>query len=289
MHQKLFGKDIILYARTIAPTLAKKERLVVSFIENSTNDILKMNISDIANFLKVSEACITKVAKKMGFKGFHELKRQLILCDYVEDYHFIQNSKQAANYKEILENTFLNSILSIQEALSVLDLESFNKAAEVLSNFTKNNKLVMAGCGGSSVICQDFHHKLLKIGIFSNSYFDSHLQLMSASLLGKGDIALGISHSGKTQDVINMLALAKENGASTICITGVLNSPITKIANISIITPVKNNPITGENGATRIVHLNIIDALFVILANRKNNESKINLQKTQAAVLFKRV
>lgn len=69
---------------------------------------------------------------------------------------------------------------------------------------------------------------------------------MTASLMQPGDILLAISHSGQTTDIIQMVKAANEHGAETICLTNYPNSPLSLIAKHSIISSVKNNPITGK-------------------------------------------
>ncbi|EAT5568479.1 SIS domain-containing protein, partial [Salmonella enterica] len=176
--------------------------------------------------------------------------------------------------EKIFESTLLNSILALQEALNVIDCSIIKSVAWLFIHKNAEAKIFIAGCGGSASICDDFNHKLLKIGIFSTVFSDSHKQLMSASLMRQGDILLAVSHSGQTSDIIQMVNIANERGAETICLTNYPNSPLSLICRHSIISAVKNNPITGENATTRIVHLNILDAIFTIIASKTSEITK---------------
>lgn len=284
MAKNLKGNDIISFAKILIPTLGKKERLVANFIVNNYENLNVIGIIGLSKQLKVSTACITKVAKKLKCSGFYDLKKAISVN---EEEH--QKTELITRYEDVLEQTFLSSILALQESLTLIDMKQFKQVVSLLVNIKDNNKIVMAGCGGSGAICEDFCHKLLKIGIFSSVYRDSHLQQMSASLLEKGDIVIGVSHSGKTADIVNMLEIAKNNGATTICMTNYVNSPITFVSHHPLICSVKNHPITGENATTRIVLLNILDAIFTILAMQKKSSSQYNLLKTQNSVKNKRL
>ncbi|MDW8847461.1 SIS domain-containing protein [Erwinia sp. MMLR14_017] len=289
IQQKLQGNEIVLLARTLAPSLGKKERSIARFIENNPDTLSTMCISDMSRFLKVSVSSITKVSKKLGFSGFHELKNNIgiELNSEEDDFHSFSGSED--NNGRLLEESFLSAILALQDSLSTVNREVFNQVAEILANLNGDNKLILAGCGGSGAICDDFHHKLLKIGMFSNVYHDAHLQQMAASLMKPGDILLGVSHSGKTSDIINMIKTAQENHAHTICLTNYLNSPLSHLADFAMVSGVRNNPITGENASTRIVHLTILDALFTVVASKRSSVSQTSLQKTRNSVLSKRV
>ena len=48
---------------------------------------------------------------------------------------------------------------------------------------------------------------------------DSHTALTNAALLGPGDVAIGLSHSGRTREVIETLAEAADHGALTVAVT----------------------------------------------------------------------
>ncbi|EKD9220559.1 SIS domain-containing protein, partial [Salmonella enterica] len=230
------------------------------------------------------------VSKKLGFTGFHDLK--LSISNNINNYEntvdipVIPDSE--GFIEKIFESTLLNSILALQEALNVIDCTIIKSVAWLFINKNAEAKIFIAGCGGSASICDDFNHKLLKIGIFSTVFSDSHKQLMSASLMRPGDILLAVSHSGQTSDLIQMVNIANERGAETICLTNYPNSPLSLICRYSIISAVKNNPITGENATTRIVHLNILDAIFTIIASKTSEIAKNSLLSTRNAVISKR-
>lgn len=290
MHNRLKGNEIFLLARTLAPELGKKERAIARFITDNPDTLATMCITDIAHFLNVSVSSITKVSKKLGFTGFLDLKMSIGKGDLPhESLIEIPVIPDANLYtSKVLESTFYNSILALQESLQLIDSTVIKTVAELFIHKADDAKIIIAGCGGSGAICDDFNHKLLKIGIFSYVFSDSHKQLMTASLMKPGDIILAVSHSGKTTDIIEMMKEANKKGATSICLTNYPNSPLSHIARHSIISSVKNNPITGENATTRIVHLNILDAIFTIIASKTSEQSQTSLHNTRNAVASKR-
>ena len=144
------------------------------------------------------------------------------------------------------------------------------------------------GVGGSAQIARDVSHKFLRIGIRASVYDDSHMMLMSASLLGADDIAVGFSHSGNTSAVIDAIQLARKNGARTLAITNYDSSPLAGLADIVLCSTAQGSPLMGENAAARIAQLNILDALFVAVAQRDYQAAERNLGRTMSAVKSKR-
>ncbi|MDD9150476.1 MULTISPECIES: SIS domain-containing protein [unclassified Sporolactobacillus] len=287
----LNGKEIILYARSIAPSLGKKEKLIVSFISNKYQELSQMTIGRLAQYLNVSEASITKVSKKLKCEGFYELRHKIV--DYLSHDETSMIDEEQDDFlpgddeQTILEKVFIHSITALQDTLSLIDRQELSKAARALKQATEK-KIVLVGSGGSGILCEDFQHKLLKIGIIATMHRDANMQLMSASLVKRGDVVLGISHSGTTKDVLEVLRLAREKGATTICITNHALSPITEIAEIKLYSSARNSPLTGENAAARIVQLNILDVLFSILALYQSRLAYDNLLKTRSSVESKR-
>ena len=60
--------------------------------------------------------------------------------------------------------------------------------------------------------------------------------MISATLLTADDLAVAISHSGESQDVLQALCVAREAGAKTVAITNHPASPIAKAAEIRLYT-----------------------------------------------------
>jgi DNA-binding MurR/RpiR family transcriptional regulator len=87
---------------------------------------------------------------------------------------------------------------------------------------------------------------------------------MEVALLGPGDVVIGVSQSGSSKDPVFTLQQAKANGASTICITGNAQSPITKYADVTLLSVAREARI--EAIASRLAQMSIADALYVIVA-----------------------
>ncbi|CAM3382624.1 MULTISPECIES: SIS domain-containing protein [Saccharibacillus] len=284
----LSGKECILFARSISPSLGNKERRVTQFISNNYQELAISTISEVALHLNVSEATITKVCKKLKCKGFHELKKaieQYVGGQKDEDQSDLDSefTLEDSNAK-VLEKVMINAIVAIQDTLDIVDYVTFDKVAGIFRDKPDDKQIFLVGNGGSAILCEDFQHKLLKIGIFAHVYKDTHMQFMFTSLIREGDIVLGISHTGATKNIVQILKLARQQGARTISLTNYMHSPITEVSEMSLVSTAKNHPITGENAAARIVQLSILDALYTSLALKDSGESYKKLTLTSESV-----
>jgi DNA-binding MurR/RpiR family transcriptional regulator len=82
--------------------------------------------------------------------------------------------------------------------------------------------------------------------------------------------------------------LARRNGARTIAVTNYPDSPVARIVDVVLCSTAQNNPLLGENATARIAQLNLLDALFVAVAQRDRKSADQNLSRTMRAVQTKR-
>lgn len=144
------------------------------------------------------------------------------------------------------------------------------------------------GLGGSAQIARDGAHKFLRIGIRASVFDDAHMMMMSAAALGPDDVAIAFSHSGSTPAVLGAVELARPTGARTIAVTNYPDSPVARAVDVVLCSTAQNNPLLGDNATARIAQLNLLDALFVAVAQLDRKAADLNLSRTMRAVQSKR-
>jgi DNA-binding MurR/RpiR family transcriptional regulator len=242
-------------------------------------------LREIAEAAGVSEPMVVKVAKKLGFDGFRDFRQGLI--EYYQ-------SESASLHTEItpddtpgviVQKVFRTAMQALEETFAILDLEAFDRAADYLHRARHRD---FYGVGGSAQIARDVSHKFLRIGIRSSVFDDSHMMMMSAALLGPDDVAIAFSHSGETAAVLDAVELARKNGARTIAVTNYSESTLAHSVDVVLCSTAENSPLLGENATARIAQLNLLDALFVAVAQKDRATADANLARTMRAVQSKR-
>ncbi len=279
-------KSIGAHIRMRRPELNDLELKVVDNIIAKTDFSEQTTIKEIATENRVSEAMIVKIAKKLGFSGFRELRANLALYRQSEVSQLYDEISPDDDMQQLVTKVFRHSILAIEETMAILDTKALLRCVDILLN---SHDILLFGIGGSGAIAEDFSHKLLRIGIRTRVFKDSHMMLMSAALCDDLSAVIAISHSGRTVDIIEPLALSRKNGAKTIVLTTYATSPVTQYADVLLSSTAHGSPLLGENAAARIAQLNILDALFVAIAQRNLKRSEENLFRTRAAIKNKRV
>jgi len=243
------------------------------------------SLKTVANDAGVSEAMIVKIAKKLGFAGFKDFRAGIADYNRLPTAELHQELSPDDTGAEIAQKVFRTSIHALEETLSILDPAAFERATDLIFNARQRD---LYGIGGSAQIARDVAHKFLRVGVRTNVFDDAHMMLMSAALLGDGDVAIAFSHSGRTTAVIEPLQLARRRGARTIALTNYATSPLASIADVVLCSTAQGSPLLGENAAARIAQLIIFDAVFVAVAQRDLKSAERNLAATIGAVAAKR-
>lgn len=267
------------------PLLTPLEARVVETVFALRSFNAETSLKEIATEAGVSEAMVVKITKKLGFAGYREFRTALTQYNQLPTAEMHQELSVDDTSQEIIQKVFRTSIQALEETLAIMDVEAFDRAADLIQGARQRD---FYGVGGSAQIARDVAHKFLRVGVRASVYDDSHMMLMSAALLGYDDIAIGFSHSGNTMAVIEAMQLARRNGARTIAITNYNESPLAQNADVVLCSTAQGSPLMGENAAARIAQLNILDAVFVAVAQRNYGAAENNLKKTMAAVASKR-
>lgn len=271
--------------RMMMPHLTPLEARIVDMMLGRRDFDASIPLKTIAEDAGVSEALIVKIVKKLGFSGFRDFRIALDNYNHQPTTELHQELSPEDTGRELAQKVFRTSLHALEETLAIFDPVAFERAADLIFQGGQRD---LYGIGGSAQIARDVAHKFLRIGIRTSVFDDAHMMLMSASLLGKGDVAIGFSHSGTTTAVIEPLELARRSGARIIVLTNYATSPLASIADVVLCSTAQGSPMLGENAAARIAQLVIFDAVFAAVAQRDLALAERNLAATMGAVTTKR-
>jgi len=231
--------------------------------------------------MRVSEAMVVKIAKKLGFSGFRAFRSAL--AEYNNFPTTQLHAELFANDSagNIVQKVVQASIKALEQNLAVIEQAAIEKAAKYLSSSVFRD---FYGVGGSGQVARDAAFKFLRIGVRASVFDDSQMMLMSACLLEKTDVAVAFSHCGQTAVVIDAVRQARRNGARIIAVTNCRTSILAQESDVILCPNVEESLITGENAAARIAQLNIVDALFFAVAQKSSGIAERNLRRTTSAV-----
>lgn len=213
--------NIELRTRGIYDNLNAAEQKVADYFLTHVEDVFHMTIAQLAEESGASQVAWVRFSKAIGFEGLKDLKRNLFNelhrpAEEVPVAKPFSDVWMVESVESLIETTKCNSIRAISDTATLLDPIAVEQAAKKIQSA---RSVRIFGAGASALVGEDLYSKLLRID--KNAYFslDQHVQLVYAANMTKEDIAILISVSGATREVLEMLAHAKENGAATVAIT----------------------------------------------------------------------
>ncbi len=170
---------------------------------------------------------------------------------------------------------------AVEETAEQLDIAELTRVTELIA---AAGRVDVYGVGASAFVAADLQQKMHRIGRVCFAWSDTHIMLTSAAVLGEGDVAVAISHSGATTDTVEALRVAREHGATTVAVTNFPRSPITSVADHVLTTAARETTFRSGATASRIAQLTVIDCLFIGVAQQHLDEAMAALGATRDAV-----
>ncbi len=269
--------------RMMLPGMTPSEVRITEILLRGGADALPLKA--LAEQAEVSEAMVVKTAKRLGFVGYRELRAALEAYKSQPTVDMHEEILPEDSVTTIVQKVFRTSIQALEETLAILDMNAFERAAE---SIYKAGQIDFYGLGGSAQIARDVSHKFLRIGVRTSVFDDTHMMAMSAALLKDGDVVVAFSHSGRTNAILDAVHIARKNGATIIAVSNYETSPLAERSDILLCSTAQGSFLTSENAAARIAQLNIMDAIFIAVAQRGYASAERNLSKTMASVQAKR-
>lgn len=263
--------------------LTSSEKKIGEYILKNPKEIYKLSASELANLTETSSASVVRFSKKLGFDGFQEFKIELAKEDIKEksqeqEYEYIDTDDSV---KDVILKIGKKNIKTIDETLQLIDEDQVEDA---INSILVAKNIYLFGVGVSALVAMDLQYKLMRINKNVFMYMDSHMQLSSAARINSEDLAIAISHTGKTKEVYKSLLKAKEKGAKCISITKYGNNPISDISHIKLKIPNVEKDLRVGAISSRIAQLTLIDILFIGVAKNNFEEVEKYLKNTNEMV-----
>ena len=246
--------------------LTRSEKKIADYILSNREKVEYFSIAQLAEQCHVGEATIFRFCKSIGFVGYNDFKLAIAksLCQYESfsissDFPIYGKVNPSDNYTTMCQKLYTSQVNALAQTLELLDPESVSTAAEILLS---SNRVYCLGHGGSLIMAMEAWNRFASV---SSNFFhiaDSHHQAMITSLLGEGDTILFFSYFGSTRDMLDILPVAKENGAHIIVVTHFPESPAASYAEVILLCGSNEGPLQVGSVEAKMAQLMVIDVLF---------------------------
>lgn len=246
------------------PKLRKSEQRAASYILEHMDEMERISLEKLAKKADVSQPTVLRMLKAAGYEGFREAKfafvEERLQRESSETYDILGMELEKNNQIEDVPGKIIrNTIKLLEDSLQAISAKELKKAVRAIE---KAEKVCIFSVENSNTTAVDLMTKLLYLGIECEFNEDYYLQSIRAGHMKASDVAIGISYTGTSRNTVDVLKQAKKSGAVTIAITNFMDTPLTKYADIVILTSNKQF-LYGNDIFSRTIHLAVVDMLYM--------------------------
>ena len=172
-----------------------------------------LSSQQVTQKLHISQAALTRFAKKCGFTGYREFVFQYQHQASKPDTH---SHKHSPLTKRVLRSY---SIMR-EQTQGLIDEEQLERVAQLIDDA---ERVYFFGTGSSGLIAREMKLRFMRLGVVCEALTDQDGFAWTTSIMDENCLVLGFSLSGTTQSVLDSLLDAKEMGAKTILFTSAPN------------------------------------------------------------------
>ena len=164
----------------------------------------------VAEQLHVSQAALTRFAKKCGFKGYREfvfayLNTQEKLESAYGQVHFDLTRRVLMDYTELSKMTY-----------ELVDEEKLLRIAHLID---QAKRVYLFGKGSSGYVAMEMKIRLMRLGVVCEALTESDSIAWATNIMDEDCLAIAFSLSGQTKAVMSSLTEAHQRGAKTVLFT----------------------------------------------------------------------
>lgn len=268
---RLRSVDCLTMIEQRLPALSGASRRVAEAIVADPWALLGMTIYDVAEMSGVSLPSVTRFCRAVGYPGFRELvqgiAQSLGRIDSKDLESLEADSAGQDGLPSLAARIVKRQIEALQTTVQALDFEAIDRAANAIA---QARRVVVIGHGGAYVPALGLAIKLNWGGIASHGATPDEFSNIVISV-GSDDVVIAISHQGRTRDVIELVRLARQLGATTIGISTVPVSPLASVSDISLAVLSPDVAREGTFFLSFDTYMVMADLLAATVAERKWN------------------
>lgn len=241
-------KSVVPIIESVYENFTKSEKTVADFfINNQTEE--DFSASNIADKVHVSEASLTRFAKKCGYTGYRQFRYEYALNTTEQPNIQRELTKKVlSDYEEILNKTY-----------SLIDEEQLGKIIEMM---IKAEKVYFYGRGSSGLVAQEMKSRFMRLGLYCDAFTDPDMIKMNSALVDESCLVIALSISSDSGGLISGLKQAHKNNAKTILFTANNQEAIANFSDEVVLVATSKNLSYGNRITPQFPLLVMVDIFY---------------------------
>lgn len=249
-------------------SLYDAEKKVADYVIAHLDEVIEMSVSELASNCDASQATVMRFCKKVGCTGFYQLKIKLAGELKEQKDQTVSNEISLDNVEQSVQNIMVNKVEELKATFDNINPDEFKKIIDMILNA---GMIEFAAMGNTIPIAMDGAYKFNQLGLQAISSTVWESQAAFARTLKQGDVLFAISASGASRRLLDIVNIAKQNGAITIAVTNQHKSPLAEACDHILLTATRENVFHNQVSFTRMAAMALIDSLFLFLFSTKRD------------------
>lgn len=273
-------KSVIVRLQEYEVQASTAEKEVICVLLESPESVMGCSIQELAKRTFSSASTIIRLCRKNGFEGYRDFQQSLISEMAVRkqsEGELKTELSKKDKIEDVISKVTYKNIVSLEKTVKLLDEQVLDQCVNLLIN---SKSIGFFGMGSSLLVARDAYLKFLRINKPCFTCDDWHAQLLYAQNMTEQDVAVMISYSGLTEEMIQCAATARQQGAMIIAITRFEDSKLAQLADYKLYVAATELIVRTGAMSSRISQLNVIDILYTAYLQRSVERDLHQFQNT---------
>ena len=210
------------------------EKQIARYILEHDDEVLSLSSRELASKTYTSPATIVRLCRKLGLKGYDAFKIQ-----YSAELqsHTYSNDEIDVNFPfkasdSLQEISYKMSELDNEVVKGTMQLIDYKVLQEVIDHIYNYQYIDIYGSGNSLLAAMSFEHKMMRINRVVNLKVLHGEEIFMAQNSDENHLAILISYSGETADLLRNAKILKSRNTKIIGITSVGDNELSRISDL---------------------------------------------------------
>lgn len=267
---KYYVKSVIPIIESNYDNFTTVEKNIADFFIHNRKKV-DFSARAVAERLYVSEASLSRFAKKCGYRGYREFVYQYEETFVEKQESMTGNTRMVLNaYQELLNKTY-----------SLVDEAQIARISRYLS---EADRVFVCGKGSSGLAAMEMELRFMRIGVDIDSLHDSDLMRMQAVFQDKRSLVIGISISGEKEEVMYLMRESHRRGAKTVLLTAKNKDIYGEFCNEVVLLPSLKHLNHGNVISPQFPILVMLDIIYSYYVEQDKDEKELLHDNTLRAL-----
>ena len=266
---------------------SKAAAKIAEFVLASPSEARNMPITSLATACDTSLSTISRFCRDLGYSSYREFQLDLATAVAQAENSTLDDFQEGATPEAVIQRVFACNRQSLVETEKMVDHAAL---IDVAQRIRRCRRLLLLGNGGSAQVARQAAERFTSLGIMALPLEDPYFRIFATANVGRGDMVIGISHTGQNALVVEAIRTARQKGADTVALTNYPSSPLAQAGAICLTTAYREHRTNAAVSSSIIAQMCVMDCLYFILGSwsSRNARQMADEAETRARQVLRR-